>query len=111
MKCNKQLEYSKYVVFSHFHDTDVNNSGQVTEITGTAVPVFTETLCKRMSERYTVTEATEQNEKEKSIMIISASRSQACVERNRERYDPASPILCGAIGAEDIVRERSIGKV
>ena len=27
MKCNKQLKYSNYVAFSHFHGTAVNNSG------------------------------------------------------------------------------------
>ena len=27
MKCNKQLKYSNYVAFSHFHGTSVNNSG------------------------------------------------------------------------------------
>ena len=29
MKCNKQLKYSNYVAFSHFHGTAVNNSGLV----------------------------------------------------------------------------------
>ena len=27
MKCNKQLKYSNYVAYSHFHGTAVNNSG------------------------------------------------------------------------------------
>ncbi len=31
MKCNKQLKYSNYVAFSHFHGTAVNNSGLVFE--------------------------------------------------------------------------------
>ena len=31
MKCNKQLKYSNYVAFSHFHGTAVNNSGLVND--------------------------------------------------------------------------------
>ena len=39
MKCNKQLKYSNYVAFSHFHGTAVNNSGQVI-ISQEVLPIF-----------------------------------------------------------------------
>lgn len=32
MKCNKQLKYSNYVAYSHFHGTAVNNSGIILEL-------------------------------------------------------------------------------
>lgn len=37
-----------------------------------------------------------------------AVRSRACADRNRAQYDPASPLLCSALTAQDQVSERSV---
>lgn len=37
-----------------------------------------------------------------------ANISEAGVQRTREKYDPLSPLLCGSLGLEDVVRERQV---